>query len=87
MANMFIFVVQGADGRYYCDMTDDLPKKMKEFEGKSAKRLEIPPPYNLVFSQEFSSKTEAKRAVDAIRRQSNEETRLMIKRMISAQNE
>ncbi|RKM62312.1 GIY-YIG nuclease family protein [Butyrivibrio sp. CB08] len=56
----YAYIVECADGTYYCGYTNDLKKRMKTHnDGKGAKYTRARLPVRLIYFEEFESKEEA----------------------------
>ncbi len=56
----YAYIVECADGTYYCGYTNDLKKRMKTHNGgKGAKYTRARLPIKLVYFEEFETKEEA----------------------------
>ena len=56
----YAYILECADGTYYCGWTNDLEKRLKTHnEGKGGKYTRARLPVNLIYYEEFSTKEEA----------------------------
>lgn len=64
----YTYILKCSDGTLYCGYTDDLNKRITTHNsGKGAKYTKSRLPVELVFSEEFSTKSEAMRREYAIK--------------------
>ncbi len=73
------YLVQCADGSYYCGWTNQMDKRLKAHnEGKGAKYTRGRRPVRLVYQEAFPTKEEAMRREAAIKRLSRKEKEQLI---------
>ena len=71
----YTYILRCRDGTLYTGWTNDIEKRVKAHnEGKGAKYTKARLPVKLVYSEEFETKTEAKReyAIKRMRREAKE---------------
>ncbi len=74
------YLVQCADGSYYCGWTNHMDKRLKAHnEGKGAKYTRGRRPVHLVYQEAFPTKEEAMRREAAIKRLSRKEKEQLIR--------
>ena len=76
----YTYILECADGTYYCGWTNDLEKRVKAHnEGKGGKYTRARLPVKLVYNEEFNTKEEAMSREWHIKQLSRREKEKLIK--------
>ncbi len=75
----FLYILLGKNNRYYIGSTNNLDRRLEEHNGGKAKYTSEILPVKLVFSQEFPSLLQARRAENWFKKQKSSH---LIKRII-----
>jgi putative endonuclease len=73
----YVYVIQSEkDGSTYIGYTEDLVRRIKEHNQGKTKSIKHKVPYNLIHTEEFDSKTEARKRELKLKRSSFEKEKL-----------
>ena len=79
MKRYYVYVLRCADDTLYCGYTDDVQTRMKAHnDGKGAKYTKARRPVEVVYMEEFSSRSDALKREYAIKQMSREQKQRMI---------
>ncbi|WP_026092434.1 GIY-YIG nuclease family protein [Calidifontibacillus oryziterrae] len=80
----YVYILRCNDGTYYTGYTNDLEKRLNKHQaGKGAKYTRGRTPVQLIFSQEYDTKTEAMHAEYRIKQLTREQKEAYINKKIS----